>query len=96
MPTRNVNLTDHFDQFIELQIASGQYKNASKVMRAGLRLLEQQARKDEEKLTLLRAVASAGFDAIEQGQVIEIDNDNQLEEYIGKLGRSAAREVQGR
>jgi len=40
MPTRNINLTDHFDRFVQRQIDIGQYKNASEVLRAGLRLLE--------------------------------------------------------
>jgi len=29
MPTRNVNLTEHFDRFIESGIASGRFGNAS-------------------------------------------------------------------
>ena len=33
MPTRNVNLTDHYDHFVESLIASGRFKNASEVMR---------------------------------------------------------------
>ena len=57
MPTRNINLTEHYDQFIEKQIASGQFKNASEVTRAGLRLLEQHSREEQEKLA---ALARAG------------------------------------
>src|SRR5436190_2140503 len=34
MPTRNVNLTDHYDRFVEGLIASGRYKNASEVILA--------------------------------------------------------------
>ncbi len=41
MPTRNVNLTEHFDRFIETGITSGRFSNASEVVREGLRLLEQ-------------------------------------------------------
>ena len=33
MPTRNVNLTDHDDQFVESQVSAGRYQNASEVMR---------------------------------------------------------------
>ncbi len=36
MPTKNVNLTDHYSQFVEQLVASGQYKNASEVFRARL------------------------------------------------------------
>lgn len=36
MSTRNVNLTEHYDRFVDEQVASGQFENASEVMRAGL------------------------------------------------------------
>jgi antitoxin ParD1/3/4 len=48
MPTRNINLTDHYDQFAQNEIAVGRYKNASEVLRAELRLLERRAREDQE------------------------------------------------
>jgi antitoxin ParD1/3/4 len=38
MPTRNVNLIDHFDSFIEKRVNSGRFSNASEVVREGLRL----------------------------------------------------------
>ena len=41
MPTRNVNLTDRFDRFIEVGVASGRFSSASEMVREGLRLLEQ-------------------------------------------------------
>ncbi len=49
--TRNVSLTAELNAFIRVQIASGHYQNASEVVRAGLRLLAQQA--DREALPLL-------------------------------------------
>jgi antitoxin ParD1/3/4 len=54
MPTRNVNLTDELDRFVADKIASGRYENASEVIRAGLRALEQHERAFEAKLALLR------------------------------------------
>ncbi len=41
MPTRNINLTDHFDNFIEQAVAAGRFGNASEAVRAGLNLLER-------------------------------------------------------
>ena len=37
--TRNVSLTAELNAFIRAQVASGEYQNASEVVRAGLRLL---------------------------------------------------------
>ena len=87
MPTRNVNLTDRFDRFVGDEIDSGRYRNASEVLRAGLRLLEQQTREDEEKLALLRSLASDAFAQLDQGHGVEISGKRQLADFVG---RSAA------
>ena len=94
MPTRNINLTEHYDRFIEEQVASGQFKNASEMTRAGLRLLEQHSREEQEKLAALRALAAKGFDELDQARSIILDGRDQLAEFIGQLGRRAATCVQ--
>jgi putative addiction module CopG family antidote len=43
MSTRNINLTDHLDRFVERQVTSGRYGNASEIVRDALRLLEERA-----------------------------------------------------
>ncbi len=47
--TRNVSLTAELNAFIRAQVASGQYQNASEVVRAGLRLLQKQQQRDERR-----------------------------------------------
>jgi antitoxin ParD1/3/4 len=42
--SRSFALGDHLDAFIEREIECGHYDDASEVVRAGLRLLEEQAR----------------------------------------------------
>ena len=42
MVTRNVVLTDAQSELLERLVDSGRYQNASEVLRAGLRLLEDQ------------------------------------------------------
>ena len=96
MPTRNVNLTDYHDEFVNELVTSGRFSSASEVMRAGLRLLENQAREEDEKLALLRSMASEAFRELDQGQGIVIDSEQELAEFIGQTGRRAAEEVQRR
>ncbi len=90
MPTRSIHLTDHQDKFVVEQVSTGRYQDASEVMRASLRLLEQQTREDHEKLSLLRSLAEEAFDQFDQGQGIEFTNQGQLASFIGQIGRCAA------
>jgi len=60
MPTRNINLTPQMDSFVDAKIRSGQYANASEVLRAGLRALDQAEREDQARLEALRAAIDAG------------------------------------
>jgi antitoxin ParD1/3/4 len=71
MPTRNINLTPEMDQLVDSKIQSGQYANASEVLRAGLRALEADEREDQARLEALRTAVQAGIDSGEaKGDVI--------------------------
>lgn len=89
MPTQNVNLDEHFERLVERLITSGQYKDASEVMHAGLRLLEQESREDEEKLEVLRGLASESFASLDRGEGTSLEGDQELEEFIRGIGRRA-------
>ena len=86
MPTRNVNLTDSFDVFIDEQIEAGRYRNASEVMRAGLRLLQQQTAEDGAKLAALRRLAKTGLDQLDQGCGVEFKTFKNLAKHLDGLG----------
>ena len=60
MPTRNVSLPEKLDQFITAKVESGDYANASEVMRTALRLLEKEEQEYEEKMAILRAAIAEG------------------------------------
>jgi antitoxin ParD1/3/4 len=60
MPTRNVSLTTRLDEIIEQAVGSGEYENASEVVRAALRLFEAQQRLDAAKLEALRRSLDEG------------------------------------
>lgn len=52
----SISLDDHFADFLSREVASGRYRSASEVVRAGLRLLEDQ----ETHLAALRAALVDG------------------------------------
>lgn len=52
----SISLDDHFSDFLSKEVSSGRYRSASEVVRAGLRLLEDQ----ETQLAALRAALVAG------------------------------------
>lgn len=54
--TTSFNLGDHFEHFISTQVKSGRYGNASEVVRASLRSMEQ----EEQKLQALRQALIEG------------------------------------
>lgn len=59
MKNTSIALGNHFDQFVNSQVASGRYKNVSEVIRAGLRLLED----EESNVIALRAAIQKGLDS---------------------------------
>lgn len=59
MPT-SVALGSHFETFIREQLQSGRFNNASEVVRAGLRLLEEREQRHQAELQALRANIAAG------------------------------------
>jgi antitoxin ParD1/3/4 len=76
MPTRNIKLTDHLDDFIEGGVASGRYKNASEVVRVGLRLLDQRQAEDALKLERLKEAVRVGEAALRRGEFEDVGPDD--------------------
>jgi antitoxin ParD1/3/4 len=93
MPTRNVVLSEHQQDFVETLVQSGRYQNASEVLREGLRLIEERERIEAAKLKALKQAARKGWDDITAGRYTDVA-DNKLKDFIGQLGRQAARRVQ--
>lgn len=90
MPTRNVVLSEHQQDLVEALVQSGRYQNASEVLREGLRLIEQRERLEAAKLKLLKEAANKGWADIAAGRYTDLADD-QLEDFIGQLGRQAAK-----
>lgn len=93
MPTRNVNLTDHFNQFIESAIASGRFSNASELVREGLRLLEQREQENQAKLEWLRSAVQEGIGGIESGDYTPVRSRGDLKEFMRQLRDETSAEL---
>ena len=73
----SISLGSYFDQFIKSRISQGRYKNASEVVRAGLRLLEE----EENKMVALREAIQDGIDS---GIANDFDPKSHLTELKAK------------
>jgi antitoxin ParD1/3/4 len=86
MPTRNINLTPEMDRFVDKKIQGGEYANASEVLRAGLRALEQSEAEDKARVAALRDAVQAGIDS----GVAEGDVFGRVRQYIHDLAAGKA------
>lgn len=85
----NINLNDHFENFIEERIKSGQYNSASEVVRDALRLLEEQEQIRAMKMQALKAEIQKGLDDLQQGRYSTYSDETLGEffEDVKKRGR---------
>lgn len=65
----SVSLGDHFESFVDEQVASGRYGTVSEVVRDALRMLED----DERKLAWLREQIAVADEPIRNGHVHEVN-----------------------
>ncbi len=74
----SITLGDHFDGFIAEQVSEGRYASASEVVRAALRLFED----NERKLAMLRRLLEEG----EQSGSAEYSYEGLMAELDEQLG----------
>jgi antitoxin ParD1/3/4 len=73
----SISIGEYFDSFIQNKISTGRFKNASEVIRAGLRLLEE----EEDRIIALRAAIREG---IESGIADDFNPESHLEKLKEK------------
>jgi len=69
----SISLGEHFDNFIQRSLNSGRFKNVSEVIRAALRLLEEE---ENMAIALKRSIQ----EGINSGHVENFDPDEHLKE----------------
>lgn len=84
----NVSLGRHFEEFIEAQVENGRFQNASEVVRAGLRLLEDQELARGERAARLAEAINEAFD--------EPGEDIPAEDVFARLEKQYAEEMKAK
>jgi antitoxin ParD1/3/4 len=87
MPS-SYTLGKHFETFVQAQLASGRFNNASEVLRDALRLMEER----ERKFAALDAAIARGIADVEAGRVFDAEEVfEELEREISALPDHPAR-----
>ena len=92
MPTRKIELTDHFDNLIATGIASGRFSDANEVVGEALRLLEERNEEHRAKVEWLRSAAEEGFGALDRGEYVEFNSREELATFVKGLHDEVAAE----
>ena len=81
--TMNVSMSTEHRTFVKAQVSTGRFRNDSEVVRAGLRLLEEQARHRQLEELLL--------DGLNSGDAVEMDKgywSNLRDRVSGRVAQS--------
>ncbi|HOY97621.1 MAG TPA: type II toxin-antitoxin system ParD family antitoxin, partial [Catalimonadaceae bacterium] len=70
--SKSISLGNYFENFISGKINEGRFKDADEVIRAGLRLLEE----EENRILSLEKAINEG---IESGAAVDFDSEKHLE-----------------
>jgi antitoxin ParD1/3/4 len=73
----SISLGSYFDSFVQSRLTAGRFKNASEVVRAGLRLLEE----EENKIIALKNAIQEG---VESGIAHNFNSETHLKELKAK------------
>lgn len=80
---KSYTLGEHYEKFIASQVAQGRFNNASEVVRAGLRILEDY----ETRMKELRGLINEGDAAVSAGRVKSYASADELTADIVKRSK---------
>lgn len=67
MPTTSINITDQLNSWISQKVSSGDYNNASEVIREALRLMKSNDEREQLELDFLRQKVLTGVNQADRG-----------------------------
>lgn len=85
MPTQNVSLSEHFYDFIQRCVDSGRYQNASEVVRAALRVLEQQEKEEAARIQHIKEMIREAEESYARGEYTELRSDEDFDRFFAEI-----------
>jgi len=95
MPTRSVVLPEHLAKLVKNLVESGRYKNASEVIREGLRLLERREEEDQLRLRDIREAVNVGVADMAAGRYSTFETRESLRKGLSKSSVMARNSERG-
>ena len=91
--TRTLSFTPEQSAFVTGCVDSGRYQSASEVVRAALRLLEDQEAHRQAELDRVRMLVQEGADQLDRGEVVDVNEvfrrlDEKHARWKAGMGRS--------
>ncbi len=81
----NFSLTPSLEQFVRDRADSGDYNNASEVVREAIRLLKRAEERRALKMARLRTAIRDGDEALARGEFSDLNSDQELDEFFAEL-----------
>ena len=81
----HISLTSRLEKMVREKVASGQYNNASEVVREALRLMGEFEDVRRRKLERLREEIARGEADLAAGRFVSLEDDEELRAFFARL-----------
>ncbi|MEE9257372.1 MAG: type II toxin-antitoxin system ParD family antitoxin [bacterium] len=81
----HISLTTRLERMVRDKVASGDYNNASEVIREALRLMNERDEIRRRKLEALREELASGEADLANGRLVSLADDEELRAFFSRL-----------